>query len=128
MPDWLYYYLYHPFGQALALMAISIVAMIAVRARAGAIGVILTTLYVVANPVCNVALATRIGGGWWWLTFVSLGSFFVLLLVVALASSKITPKGTESGGGTAFVLPVVVYPAMLFVTGLVRLALWLIVG
>ncbi|MEZ0265509.1 MAG: hypothetical protein ACAI43_12340 [Phycisphaerae bacterium] len=124
MLDW-HFYVYHPFGQALALLAIAIVLMAVLRHRAGAIGVVVTTFYVVASPIYNAAMATK-GWGWWWLTLISLGSFFVLLLVVALVSGKLSPKGKETGGGTAFVLPVVIYPPLLFITGLVRLVIWLV--
>ena len=124
---WPYFYYAHPFGQALSLIVIALVLMTLFRAHAGMIGVSLVTLYAIASPIYNVAIAGP-GLSWWWLTFLSLGSFIVLLLVVALIAGKLTPKGKDSGGGTAFGLPVIAWPPVLFITALVRLPIWLIRG
>jgi len=126
MPTWLYFYLHNPLGQAISIVVLALLLMLIFRPRAGMIGVILASLYAVGNPIFNVAVSTY-DQGWWWRTLLSFPALFTLVLVLALISSKLTSKGKDSGGGTAFVLPALLYPPILFITALVRLVQWLIV-
>jgi len=125
MPTWLYYYLYNPLGQAISILAIALVLMLILRSRAGMMGVILASLYAVGSPIFNVAVSSY-DHGWWWRTLLSFPALFALVLLLALISGKLTPKGKDSGGGTAFVLPVILFPPILFITALVRLVQWII--
>ena len=119
MVAWLYY---SPFGQAISLLLVSTVLMAIFRRFAVAIALVAVCLYVLANPVINGILSD-----WWLRTLASIPALILLVLFAALLVGKLR-KGTMEGGATAFVLPLVIYPPMVVVSGVVRLAFWMIRG
>jgi hypothetical protein len=91
--------------------------MIIWRDAAPSMGPIALTIFSSIDPLANIARRS-----WWGGAFVSAASWFVLFLVTALTSDAVSNQPAVQLG---FILPLMVYPVVMALSGLIRFLLWL---
>ena len=104
-------------GLALAVALVSVPAMIIWRDAAPIIGPFALTVFSLVDPLTNIGRRT-----WWAGAFVSAASCFVLFLVTAVTTDAVTNQPDVQIG---FILPLMVYPATMALSGLIRFLQWL---
>jgi len=103
-------------GLALATAVVAVPLMIVSRAGSGVVGMMAVTMFSVVDPLLNLFRRS-----WWWGAFVSAGTWFLLFVAFGAVANAMQPMGE---GAMIFLLPMMVYPAALALSGVVRLVKW----
>ncbi|WP_110173497.1 hypothetical protein [Luteitalea pratensis] len=104
-------------GLAFVIALVSMPAMITWRDASPIIGPYAMTVFSFIDPLVNIRRPS-----WWGGAFVSAASCFVLFLVTAVTTDAVTNQPDVQIG---FILPLMVYPATMALSGLIRFLLWL---
>lgn len=108
------------FGLALAIVVLAIPGMLLVRLIEPDLPTLVAFLgicaYSVIDPVLNVTRRS-----WWVGALISFAAWLVLFPVLCVAAEAMHRIGET---GMIFVLPIMGYPVMLGISGLVKLAIW----
>jgi hypothetical protein len=103
-------------GLALATAIVAIPMMIVSRAGSGVVGMMASMVFSIVDPVLNLFRQS-----WWRGAFVSAGTWFLLFVAFAAIANGLQPMHE---GAMIFLLPMMVYPAALALSGVIRLVMW----
>ena len=104
-------------GLAFVIALVSVPAMIIWRDAAPFIGPFALTIFSLIDPLTNIGRRS-----WWGGAFVSAASWFVLYLVTGVTTDAVSNQPDVQIG---FVMPLLVYPATMALSGLIRFLAWL---
>ena len=104
-------------GLAFVTALVSVPAMIIWREAAPVIGPFALAVFSLIDPLTNIRRRS-----WWTGALVSAASWFVLYLVTAVTTDVVS---NQPGVQIGFILPLMVYPAAMVLSGLIRFLAWL---
>ena len=104
-------------GLAFVTAIVSVPAMIIWRDAAPSIGPFALTIFSLIDPLANIRQRS-----WWAGAFVSAASWFVLFLVTAATTDIVSGQPDVV---IRFILPLMVYPVAMALSGLIRFLQWL---
>jgi hypothetical protein len=104
-------------GLAFVIALVSVPALIIWRDAAPFTGPLALTIFSLIDPVANVGRRS-----WWGGAFVSAASWFVLYVVTGVTTDAVSNQPDVQIG---FIMPLLVYPATMALSGLIRFLAWL---